>query len=143
MMAVFEIFWFGAIWTLLGPKNNFYRIGTMRYGFGNVLMVQQAQALELKPHLWYNEDLWKKIRHFKYWKPPHSYHIVPILAQKSSFQYRYLEGFKWSVLRNLSLIYISMMIHGKKFTTLSIGTLWAGTLLLFIPHDCCSENSNT
>ena len=25
------------------------------------LQVQQAQALELKSHLWYNEDLWKKL----------------------------------------------------------------------------------
>ena len=75
----------------------------------------------------------EKIRHFKNWKPPHSYHIVPILAQKSSFQYRYLEGSKWPVLQNLSLIYIIMKIHEKKFTTLSIGILWTGTLLVFLP----------
>ena len=43
-----------------------------------------------------------------------SYHIVPIFAQKSSFQYRYLEGFKWPMLQNLSLIYIIMKIHDKK-----------------------------
>ena len=46
---------------LPGPKNDFYWIWTMGYGFRHVLMVQQAQALELKPHLWYNEDLWKKL----------------------------------------------------------------------------------
>ena len=128
---------------LPGPKNDFYWLWTMGYGFRHVLMVQQAQALELKPHLWYNEDLWKKIRHFKYWKPPHSYHIVPILAKKSRFQYRYLEGFKWPVLQNLSLIYIIMRIHEKKFTTFSIGILWTGTLLVFLTCGCCTENPNT
>ena len=84
----------------------------------------------------------KKIEHFKHWKSPHSYYVVLILAEKSSSQYRYLEGFKWPALRNLSLIYIFMMIREKKFTTLNIGILWAGTLLLFIPHGCCSENSD-
>ena len=80
------------------------------------------------PHLWNDDDLWKKNRHSKYWKSPHSYHIVPILARKSSFQYRYLEGFKWPVLQNLSLIYILMKIHEKKFTTFSIGILWTATM---------------
>ena len=77
----------------------------------------------------------KKNGHSKNWKPPHSYQIVPILARKSSFQYRYLEGSKWPVLQNLSLIYIIMKIHEKKFTTLSIGILWTGTLLVVLP--CC------
>ena len=100
-------------------------------------------ASELKPHIHNNEDLWKKIRHFPYWKLPHSYHIVPILARKSSFQYGYLEDMIWTVLRNLSLIYIIMKIHEKKFTTLSIGILWTGTLLVFLPCGCCLQNSNT
>ena len=77
-------------------------------------MVHNVQALELMPHLWNNDDLWKKIEHFKHWKSPHSYHVVLILAEKSSCQYRYLEGFKWPVLWNLSLIYIIMVIYEKK-----------------------------
>ena len=105
--------------------------------------LQMTCASELKPHIHNNEDPWEKIHHSKYWKPPHSYHIVPILARKSSFQYRYLEGFKWPVLQNLSLIYILMKIHEKKFTPLGIGILWTGTILLFLPYGCCSENSNT
>ena len=88
----------------------------MGFGFRHVLMDQWGQASELKPHLLNNDDLWKKNGHSKYWKPPHSYHIVPILAWKSSFQYRYLEGSKQPVLQNLSLIYIFMRIHEKKFT---------------------------
>ena len=54
----------------------------MGYGFRHVLMVQKAQASKLKPHIGKNEDLLKKTEHFKYWKPPCSYHIVPILAEK-------------------------------------------------------------
>ena len=138
-----EVFWSDAKKTLLSPKNDFYKIWTIGYGFRHVLMVQWGQASELKPHLWNDDDLWKKNRHSKYWKSPHSYHIVPILARKSSFQYRYLEGFKWPVLQNLSLIYILMKIHEKKFTPLGIGILWTGTLLVFLPCGCCSENSNT
>ena len=87
--------------------------------------------VDVDPVIEYNnctDDLWKKNRHSKYWKPPHSYHIVPILARKSSFQYRYLEGFKWPVLQNLSLIYILMKIYEKKFTTFSIGILWTATI---------------
>ena len=55
------------------------------------------------------------------------FQIALILAQKSSFKYRYLEGSKWPVLQNLSLIYIIMKIHEKKITTLSIGILWTAT----------------
>ena len=36
-----------------------------------------------------------------------------------------------------------MKIHKKKFTTLSIGTLWTLTLVLISPCGYCSENSNT
>ena len=114
--------------TLPRPKNDFIKIWTIGYGFRHVLRVHNVQALELKPHIWNNDDLWKKIEHFKHWKSPHSYHVVLILTKKSSSQYRYLEGFKWPVLWNLSLIYIFMMIHEKKFTTLSIGILWAATM---------------
>ena len=138
-----EVFWSDANDPLLGPKNDFYKIWTMWYGFRHVLMVQWGQASELKPHLWNDDDLWKKNGHSKNWKPPHSYQIVPILAQKSSFQYRYLEGSKWPVLQNLSLIYIIMKIHEKKFTTLNIGICCTGTLWLFLPCGCCPENSNT
>ena len=67
--------------------------------------------------------------------------FMRFLTKKSSFRCRYLEGSKWPVLQNWSLTYIIMKIPEKKFTTLSIGILWAGTLLLFIPHGCCSENS--
>ena len=56
----------------------------MGYGFRHVLMVQKAQASKLKPHIGNNEDLLKKTEHFKYWKPSCSYHIVPILAERSS-----------------------------------------------------------
>ena len=56
----------------------------MGYGFRHVLIVQKAQASELKPHIWNNIDLQKKIKHFKYCKPPCSYHIVPILDKVSS-----------------------------------------------------------
>ena len=56
----------------------------MGYGFRHVLMVQKAQASKLKPHIGKNEDLLKKTEHFKYWKPSCSYHIVPILAERSS-----------------------------------------------------------
>ena len=34
----------------------------------------------------FTEDQWKKIRHYKYWIPPCSYHIVPILAKISCSQ---------------------------------------------------------
>ena len=47
-------------------------------------MVQKAQASKFKPHLWNNEDLWKKIEYFKYWKPPCNDHIVSIFAEISS-----------------------------------------------------------
>ena len=86
-------------------------------------MIQKFTALELKPHLWNNDDLWKKIWHFKHWKSLHSYHVAPILAFKSSSQYGYLEGFKWPVLWNLSLIYELMMICEKKLNTLSIESI--------------------
>ena len=33
----------------------------MGYQFRHVLIVPEAQAWELKPHLWNNEDLWKKL----------------------------------------------------------------------------------
>ena len=36
----------------------------MGYGFRKVLMVQKVQASKLKPHLWNNEDLWKKMGPF-------------------------------------------------------------------------------
>ena len=39
----------------------FQKNGDIGYGFRHVLMVQKVLASKLKPHLWNNEDLWKKI----------------------------------------------------------------------------------
>ena len=138
-----EVFWFDEKYPLLGPKNDFIQIWTIGYRFRHVLMIQELTALELKPHLWNNDDLWKKIWHFKHWKSLHSYHVAPILAFKSSSQYGYLEGFKWPVLWNLSLIFIIMRIHEKILDTLSTGNLCRATPLRFFQYGSCADNSST
>ena len=137
-----EVFWFDEKYPLLGPKNDFYEIWIIGYGFGYVLMIQKFTALELKPHLWNNDDLWKKIWHFKHWKSLHSYHVAPILAFKSSSQYGYLEGFKWPVLWNLSLIFIIMRIHEKILDTLSTGIVCTATILKISQWGCPTEISS-
>ena len=118
-----------AKYPLPSPKNDFYKIWTMGYGFRHVLMVQWGQASELKPHIWNDEDLWKKIRHFQYWQLPHSYHIVQILARKSNFSFMYLKGMKWPVLQSLSLEYICNYEDSweKIHHFLSIWILWTAT----------------
>ena len=138
-----EVFWFNEIWTPPRPKNDFIQIWTIGYRFRHVLMIQELTALELKPHLWNNDDLWKKIWHFKHWKSLHSYHVAPILAFKSSSQYGYLEGFKWPVLLNLSLIFIIMRIHEKILDTLSTGIVCTATILKNSQWGCRTEVSST
>ena len=83
---IWKISWFQKIWLGHFWKKWFFKIWTMWYGFRHVLMVQKVQASERKHYLWNNEDLCKNIRCYKYWNPPCSYHIVPILAQISSTQ---------------------------------------------------------
>ena len=109
----------------------------------HVLRVPKVKAFEIKPHLWNNDDLWKRIGHFKHWKSLHSYHVAPILAFKSSSQYGYLEGFKWPVLWNLSLIFIIMRIHEKIFDTLNTGNLCRATPLWYFQYGSCADNSST
>ena len=52
-------------------------------GMGLGMFWWSNRPWELKPHLWNIEDLWNEIRHFLYWKLPHSYYIVLILAKKT------------------------------------------------------------
>ena len=126
------------------PKKRYYsNLNNRVYRFRHVLMIQKFTAMELKPHLWNNDDLWKKIWHFKHWKSLHSYHVAPILAFKSSSQYGYLEGFKWPMLWNLSLIFIIMRIHEKILDTLSTGNLCTATPLWFFQYGSCADNSST
>ena len=53
-----------------------WQIWPMWYQFRHVLMVQMPCALELKPHLHNDNDLWKKNYHFTYWKLPYSFNIA-------------------------------------------------------------------
>ena len=45
--------------------------------------VQMSCALELKPHLQNDNDLWKKNYRFMYWNLPYSYNIGQNLPKKS------------------------------------------------------------
>ena len=61
-----EVFWFDEIWPPPSSKNDFIKIWTRGYRFRHVLRVLKDEAFELKPHLWNNDDMWKKIGHFKH-----------------------------------------------------------------------------
>ena len=108
----------------------------------HVLRVPKVKAFEIKPHLWNNDDLWKKIGHFKHWKSLRSYHVTPILALKSSSQYAYLVGFKWPVFWNLSLIFIIMKIHEKILDTSSTRIVCTTTMLKKSQCGCPTEVSS-
>ena len=56
-----EVFWFDEIWPPPSSKNDFIKIWTIGYGFRHVLRVPKVKAFEIKPHLWNNDDLWKKM----------------------------------------------------------------------------------
>ena len=71
--------------------------------------------MELKPHLWNNDDMSKKLDTLsvKYWKLPHSCHIVPKKAVLSAGKYVYIQ-YK-DVFLGIYMIYPSFCLVSLSF----------------------------
>ena len=72
----------------------------------------------------------KKNRHSKYWKPPHSYHIVPFLTQKSSLQYFIFHY--WNSLDRYPIVIFVIWLLSREFQYLKWWIFSHGSSLLCI-----------